>query len=273
MTRLLKIEWLKLKHYRPFWVLVGLYGLLSVIVCSSVRLFFKYLRDKGAKFDEFDPTMIPFYDFPDVWQNITYIATNFRLFLAFIIIISVANEVRNRTLRQNIIDGMSKKEWLGSKLLLIGALSLAATFLLFVVGLLMGLIYSHPDGYSNIFQSMDFLVAYGLEVFTFMTFALLITLVIKRPGIVIVCLMMYSIAFEPILTLILANAPNLPDFCRTIAGLFPITALNNLIHIPFQKYVLQSTQDYVSTKEFLIVLAWLVFNIWMSYWILRKRDL
>ena len=128
MKRLLQIEWLKLKHYRPFWVLTGLYTIIISVIVIGVHFFFDYLKRQGADINGFDPTMFPFYDFPDIWQNITYAATWFKLFLAFIVVISIANEVTHRTLRQNIIDGMSKKDWLVSKLLLIVAFKVNSNF-------------------------------------------------------------------------------------------------------------------------------------------------
>lgn len=280
MKRLLQIEWLKLKHYRPFWVLTGLYTIMVSLICFGVHFFFDFLKKQGANFNGFDPTMFPFYDFPDIWQNITYVATWFKLFLAFIVVISIANETSHRTLRQNIIDGMSKKDWLVSKLLLIGALAGAATLLLFVLGIITGLIYGHPESYTSILDSTQFLFAYCLEVITYLTFAFLLTLIIRRSGIVIVTLMMYTLAFEPLLTLFLTNFPDflsnyatMPAIMNQIAAFFPIRALNNLIHLPFQRWALQEIQDYVSLKEVLIVLGWLAFNIRVCYWLLRKRDL
>lgn len=276
MKRLLHIEWLKLKNYRPFWILTGLYSLLVSIVCVGIHYFFIFLRNEGLDFDGFDPTIIPFYDFPDIWQNITYFATYFKLFLAFLVIISVANEVSFRTLRQNIIDGMSKQEWIQSKLILIGCLALAATLLLFILGLATGLILSHPDGYPYILHSTQFLFAYFLEVFTFLSFAMLLTLIIRRSGFIIVGLIMYTLAFEPFIALLMMHPPqelNFPAITRDIAQFLPIRALNNLITVPYQRYALREIQDYVSLKAVLIVIAWLVFYVWMSYLILKRRDL
>ena len=280
MKRLLQIEWLKLKHYRPFWVLTGLYTVMVSVIVIGVHFFFDYLKRQGADINGFDPTMFPFYDFPDIWQNITYAATWFKLFLAFIVVISIANEATHRTLRQNIIDGMSKKDWLASKLLLIVTLAVVATVLLFVLGIITGLIFGHPESYTSMFDSTQFLFAYCLEVITYLTFAFLATLVIRRSGIVIVALMMYTLAFEPLMTLFLTNFPEslseyaaMPEILSMAAAFFPIRAINNLIHVPYQRWALQEIQDYVSLKEVLIVLGWLAFNIRVCYWLLRKRDL
>lgn len=280
MKRLLNIEWLKLKHYRPFWILTGLYGLIVTLICFGIHPFFTYLKSKGADFEGFDPTMIPFYDFPDIWQNITYIATWFKLFLAFIVVISIANEASFRTLRQNVIDGMSKKDWLGSKVLLIISIAFCATILLFLLGLISGLLYGHPDSYASILNSTQFLFAYFLEVVTYLTFAFFMTLIIRRSGIVIVFLMMYTLILEPLTTLFLTNFPEslsdyaeMPKLLSNMAAFFPIRAINNLIHVPYQRYILQEIQDYVSFKEVAIVIGWLLINIRMCYWLLQKRDL
>ncbi len=276
MKRLLQIEWLKLKHYRPFWVLTGLYALLVTLICVGIHFFLIFLKNEGADYHGIDPTIIPFYDFPDVWQNITYIATFFKIFLAFIVIITTSNEIINKTLRQNIIDGMGKKRWIQSKLILIGGLSLAATILLFIIGLLTGLVLSHPYGYAHILESTSFLFVYWLEVFTFLSFALFLILLIRRSGLVIVGLMMYTFAFEPFLSVILMYPPNefnFPAYTYDLAQLMPIRALNNLIHVPYQRYALREIQDFVSLKEVFVVVCWLAFYVSMSYLILKKRDL
>ncbi len=273
MIRLLKIEWYKVKHYKAFWILTAMYALGVILVCSGAMFLMEFLKSKGADFNGIDPTILPIYDFPDVWQNISYIASYFKIILAFIIIISISNEATFRTLRQNIIDGLSNKEFLASKLLLILSLSIFTSVLLFLIGLGTGAAYSHVWGIKYIFQSSQFLLAYALEVFTFLTFTLMIVLLIRKTGMVIVGLLMYTLMFEPLLAVFLENFPDIPDGIRAFASFLPIKALNNLIHVPFQRYVFMEIQDYVSLKETLIVFGWLIFNVAMSYLILKKKDI
>lgn len=273
MIRLLKIEWLKLRHYKAFWILSGMYALGVILVCSGGMFLMEFLKNKGADFEGLDPTMLPLYDFPDIWQNITYIASYFKVILAFIIIISISNEATYRTLRQNIIDGLSNRDFLLSKFLLILTLSLFTAILLFATGLITGAVYSHVWGLKYILQSTEFLFAYALEVLTYLTFSLMIVLLIRKTGMVIVGLFMYTLMFEPALAVFLGNFPHTPEFLRAIVPFLPIKALNNLIHIPFQRYIFMEIQDYVSLKETLIVLGWLIFNMAMSYFILKKKDL
>jgi len=273
MTRLLQIEWLKLKYNRAFWILTGMYVFGVTLICSSAMLLMEWFKSEGADFDEVDPTILPLYDFPDVWQNITYIATFLKVILGFIVIISISNEASYRTLRQNIIDGLSKKEFLISKLLLIGIMSIGTMILLFTIGMVTGLIYSHILGAKYIFSEMQFLFAYGLEVFVYLTFALMIALLVRKTGLVIVGMLMYTVAFEPFLAMFIEHFPYISDDIRWIRHGLPIRALNNLIHVPYLKYAFQETQDYVSFREVAVVLGWLAINVGLSYTILKKRDL
>lgn len=273
MTRLLQIEWLKLRYNRAFWILVGMYILGVVIVCSGGMLFLEFLKSKGADFNGIDPTILPLYDFPDVWHNISYIATFFKVFLGFIMVISISNESTYRTMRQNIIDGLSKREFLLTKLGIIGILSMGAMVLLFLIGLVTGLIYSHVQGWKYVFSDMQFLFAYGFEVFVYLTFAHMIALFVRKSGLVIVGLLMYTLIFDPVAAQFLQHYPYLWDEIRFLKDFLPVSALNNLIHVPFLKYAFQEIQDYISLRELSIVIGWLIVNVSLSYWILKKRDL
>lgn len=272
MIRLFTIEWLKLKNYRVFWVLFVLYFFGLLIACFGGMFLLQYIKNQGGDFKGIDPTIIPLYDFPDVWHNMTYIATYFKLFLAFIVIISVTNEITYKTLRQNVIDGLSKREFLFSKLSLIVGLALLATVFLFITSWILGMFYSHARGGSAMFTGMEFLPAYFIEVCTFLSLAFLLSLLIKKAGFVIVLLFMYTLIFEPIVTTILEHYEKIPDFLSALAPYFPIRALNNLIAIPFPKYVFAKIQDYVAAEHLLIVAAWLVLYNLFILLLLKKRN-
>ncbi|NJN25408.1 MAG: ABC transporter permease subunit [Cyclobacteriaceae bacterium] len=273
MVRLLEIEWLKLKNYKIFWILTGMYLLGLALVLSSGMFLMQFLKYKGADFDGIDPTILPLYDFPDVWQNVTYVATFFKVLLAFIVIISVTNEISYRTMRQNVIDGLSKWEFLQSKLYLILALSACSTLFLFLEGLLTGLVYSHVIGLQFIFAELEFLAAYFLEVFTFLSFAMLLGLLIKKSGFVIVLVFMYTLIFEPFLAVNMMHNPWIKEYSAWLAPYLPIRALNNLIQVPFQRYIFMEIQDYVAWKDVLIVLGWLIVFQLSIYKLLDKRDI
>lgn len=266
MLRLLRIDLKKLTNYRAFWVLNIMYGLLIFSIPITVLEFLKWLKLKGAEFDGFDPMKIPVLHFPDIWQNITYVYTFLKIFLAIVVIISISNEYSYKTIRQNIIDGMSRIDFIKSKLLTILLLSIGSTVFVFLTGLLTGFIYTPDLEVSDIFTGIEFVAAYFLDLFTYMVFAFLLTILLKRSALTVFILLLYT----PIEYTITANLPESIEF---IGEYFPLHAINNLIEFPFAKYWFQEIQDYVSFSAVAVVLAYLALFIYAIYARLKASDL
>ncbi|WP_421875819.1 ABC transporter permease subunit [Marinoscillum sp.] len=274
MIRALKLEWLKIRNYRTFWVLVSMYCLALMIICFGGMFLLEYLKSLGADFEGLDPTILPIYDFPDIWQNMTYLGTFLKILLAFIVIISVNNDQSYNTLRQNIIDGISKKEYILGKLLLIGSLALVSTLFLFISGLINGLMYSHVSGVTYIFDELEFLFAYWYDIVIFCTLAMLLSLVIKKAGFVIIALTLYTLMFEPIAGVIMTEAPFMKNgIWPYLAPFLPIHALNDMIPIPFPKYMFQEIVDNIPTKALVISTGWFTIYLVGIHFILTRRDL
>jgi hypothetical protein len=244
-----------------------------IAICSSGMALLEFLKDKGADFKGFSPTMLPIYDFPDIWQNLTFIVTILLVFPAFMIVITVTNDIQFKTLRQNIIDGMDRMDFFLSKFIFIFAVSLANTLVLFFNGLILGLIYSYDKSPEAIFAGSQFLIAFFLHNLTFFVFTFLLSILIKRTGIIIVLLGIYTLFAEPIATMILANVPAFPQFCKDIVAYFPIKALNNMVPNPYGKYVFMEITDYIPLKSVIIVLGQLSVYLTIIWLLLKKRDI
>lgn len=267
MLHLLSIDLKKLTSYRTFWVVCGLYFLTLGFTTASGMEFLKWLASKGAEFgSKINIDRIPLYHFPDVWQNLIYISGFFKLILAFMVVISVTNEFTYRTIRQNIIDGLSRTEFLVSKMLTNVMLSVLSCAMIFVIAFITGLIYSPSLEFSYMFSDMDFMLAYFLEIFAFLSYALLLGLVIQRSGLTIVVLCL-SHMIEAIIK------ANIDDTLPAIIPFFPMQSITNLVSIPFPKYVFQEVQDYVSITSVAIALAWTAIFNYLGYLKLQKSDL
>ena len=274
MIRAFQLEWLKIRHYKVFWILLGMYLIALLVIASFGTFFLEYLKNQGADFDGIDPTILPIYDFPDIWQNTTYLGSFLKVFLAFIVIISVNNDVTYNTMRQNIIDGISKWEFLLSKLLLILFLGLVSSLFLFLAGLVNGSIYSHVIGLEYIFDELEFLAAYFFDIVVFCSLAFLLVLLIKKSGFVIIALALYTLMFEPILTSILTYSSATKDgIWPEIAQFFPIKALNDMIPVPYPKYIFREIVDNVPWKPVMISIGWFAVYLSSIMFILKKRDL
>ncbi len=266
MLRLLRIDLLKLTNYRAFWVLNILYGLLIIGIPAGVIEFLKWLKSIGADFDEFDPMKIPILYFPDIWQNITYVYTLLKIFMAIIVVISISNEFSYKTVRQNIIDGMSRVDFLKSKLSTIFLLSLGSAALVFLTGLITGSIYTPDIEFSEMFDGAEFVLAYFLDLFGFLVFAFLLTILLKRSALTVFILMIY----RPLELIIIAQ---LPRSIEAIGEYFPLQSMSNLIEVPFPRYIFQEIQDYVSLTFVVASFAWVVLFVYAIHSKLKSSDL
>ena len=172
MIRLLKIDLLKNLNFRAFLIMVAMYFISLGAITASGMEFLKWLKDKGVEFDEFNPLRIPIYHFPDIWHNLAYIGTFFKFILAIVVIISITNEFSYKTIRQNIIDGLDRWDFLKSKIITITLLSIAATIFLFLIALITGLIYTPSEDMRFLFKGVGFVGGFFLETFSFLLFAL-----------------------------------------------------------------------------------------------------
>jgi len=190
--------------------------------------------------------------------------------MSFIIIISVTNEFDYKTIRQNVIDGFSKKEFWFSKISLILGFSFIAAILLLLLGIISGYALSPVTELKYVLKNIEFVLAYFFQVFYFLMFAFVLSILIKRAGITIAIMVFWIYICEPIATgLIASDLINM----KVLANSFPMEAGWNLIHVPFSKYILMKTQDYISFQDIITAGAWLVFFFWSSYALLTRRDL
>jgi ABC-2 type transport system permease protein len=183
MNRLFNIELIKIKSNASFWVLTSLHIAIILLVVLSGKMFLKSFSLNGESISNLvDPSKIPLYQFPDIWHNIAYVAAYLKFILAIYVIISITSEISYNTLRQNIMNGLSRTDFIISKLFLVILLSLCSTFFLFFAGLIIGLISTPELQFHYIIKYSGFIPAYFLLLTAYLIFALLIGLLIKRTG-------------------------------------------------------------------------------------------
>ena len=267
MLHLLKIDLKKMTSYRTFWVICGLYFLTLGFGAASGMEFLKWLAGMIEGFGQkINIDRIPLYHFPDVWLNLIWMGGWLKIVLGIMVVISITNEYQYRTIRQNIIDGMSRWEFLFSKILTNVLLSLMSVVMIFVIGLVTGMIYSPTLELKYIITDLEFFPAYFLEIFFFLSYALMLGILINRSGLTIILLML-SQMIELIITVNIQD--NVPD----IVPYFPMKSIWYLIQAPFPRYAFQEIQDYVAWGTALAVMVWtFVFN-YIGYWKLKRSDI
>ena len=266
MLHLLQIDLKKLTSYRTFWVICGLYFFTLGVGTASGMEFLKWLASLIEGFGEsINIDRIPLYHFPDIWQNLIWTSGLLKIMLGIMVLISITNEYSYRTIRQNIIDGLSRRQFLMSKVmtnLLLSALSMVLVFLITVVT---GLIYS-PQLTSYMFTGIEFFPAYFLEIFAFLSFALMLGIFVQRSGLGIV-LLLNSYLIELIVK------ENIDEFVPQLIQFFPLESIMNLVPMPFARYAFQEIQDHVSLPAVGIAIIWIFLFNYFSYLKLKKSDI
>jgi len=281
MLRLLNIEFHKLKHNRASKVLTIIYfGLLTSIALIAAIKF-----DIGpVKFHLADQGI---FNFPYIWHFNTYMAAIFKFFLLLVIVSMMANEYSNRTLKQNLIDGLSKKEFILSKFYTVIVLALISTIFVFIVSLILGLIYSDYNDVSIIFSDLEYLFSFFIKLVGFFSFGLFFGILVKRSAFAVGALLVWFFIesiFKGFLYWKFRDLESTSDTVNDIMQFLPLESMQNLIKEPFSRLgAVQSaasqlgeefTKSYdVTAMGVVIVMAWTLLFIYWSYIILKKRDL
>lgn len=277
MIRLLQIEFIKLWNNRASKVLVISYFVLLTSIALVAAIKFDigpikfHLAEQGI------------FNFPYIWHFNTFITAFFKLFLAIVIVSMMANEYSNKTIKQNLIDGLSKKEFILSKFLTVVSFALISTVFVFVVSMVLGLFYSDFNELSIIFSDLEFLLAFFVKLMGFFAFCLFLGILVKRSAFALGFLILWQI-FEGFVRGMVRWKLFDSETTDAIMGFFPLNAMWNLIDEPFSRLgAVQSLGDQIGEDfrfdyavhwyEILIVLAWTAFFIYLSYALLKKRDL
>lgn len=278
MKRLLSIELQKIWKNKASRVLTIAY----FIILSFIALIASIKFDLGPI--KFHLAEQGIFNFPYIWHFNTYIAAILKLFLAIVIVSMMANEYSYGTLKQNLIDGMSKQEFIKSKFLTVVLFALASTVFVFIMSLILGLSFSSYTEFSIIFSDLDYLLAYFVKLIGFFSFCLFLGIFVKRSafalGFLLVWNIIEGISFGLLHFEIFPNS----TIAEKITQFFPLQAMSNLIVEPFTRLSIVKTigtqmgvenlKDYdVHFSNIIIVLAWTAIFVFLSYKILKKRDL
>ncbi|PCI00303.1 MAG: ABC transporter permease [Flavobacteriaceae bacterium] len=276
MFRLLNIEIHKLKHSRASKVLIILYFALL----TSISLIAAIKFDIGPI--QFHLADMGIFNFPYIWHFNTYTASIFKFFLLLVIVSMMANEYSNKTLKQNLIDGLSKKEFILSKFYTVIALAALSTIFVFIVSLVLGYMYSDYTEFSIVMDDIEFLFAFFIKLVGFFSFGLFLGILIKRSAFAVGGLLIWAFIENAIIRGFLFW--KLKDHMDDIMRFLPLEAMSNLIKEPgtrldavksIGKQVGENWGGKVSAQplDILIVMIWTGIFIYLSYILVKKRDL
>jgi len=278
MLRLLHIEFIKLWNNRASKVLILSYFILLTAIALIAAIKFDigpvkfHLAEQGI------------FNFPYIWHFNTFIAASIKFFLAIVIVSMMANEYSNKTIKQNLIDGLSKKEFIASKFVTVTVFALISTIFVFIISLILGYSFSSITESFHVFSDLEYLLAFFVKLVGFFSFCLFLGILIKRSAFALGFLFVWYIIEKIAYGLIRWEITATKDHWESITQWFPLESMSNLIMEPFSRLGAvkeianqvgeQFNFDYsLHWYQIAIVLVWTTLFILGSYRLLLKRDL
>ncbi|MDO1500002.1 ABC transporter permease subunit [Winogradskyella maritima] len=274
MLRLIQLELQKLWLNRTSKVLIFISFILPlfIVLISSFKIpFFGYFTLELGEYGLFN--------FPLIWHLVTFFASQFKFFFAIVVVSMIGNEYSNKTLKQNLIDGLSKREFILSKFYTISFFSLVSTLIIAIMTLCIGFFYSSYTEFGIVTRDLEFLVGYFVKLVGFFSLCLFFGMLAKRSA--------FALAFLFVLYCLEWIAYGIiwkfstEELATNIQNFFPLKSMYKLIDVPFLRIAAtvvpdnkELIHDYaVHFHEVAIVLGWTAVFIFLSYRLLKKRDL
>jgi ABC-type transport system involved in multi-copper enzyme maturation permease subunit len=266
MLRALQIEWMKLKYYRSFWILLAI-----TIICIPAFNYTVYdLMDNSFPKVKGKTILLgsPFA-FPDVWQTVSWNSGLLLLIPAVLIITLTTNEFTYRTHRQNIIDGWSRTQFINVKLLEVFILSVLTTIVVFLTCLVFGHWLNAVPAGTPVWQNLRFVGFFFVQMISYSLIAFLFGMLIKRAGLAMGVFFIYMI-LEQFVVGLCRNKYKLNGF-----DYMPEEVTDMLIPRPYAQKFIGTGKSWESHIPIYlsVSLIYILLYCFISNWRFRKTDL
>lgn len=256
MIHLLKIEWLKVKNYKAFWVFSILYS-FSILGINYTAFYVNEMATRSMPQSQM--ILGAPYAFPKVWGTVGFMSSWLLYFPGILFIMLLTNEFNFKTHRQNIIDGWTRKEFVTVKFVFAILFSLIATFFNFLVALLFGFL---TTGSSFSFEGIENVGYIFIQTTAYITFAMFLGVIFRKSGAAIAVFFLYGLIFEFLFTMLINHKLNLSP----IGYFLPLQVTDVMLPIPFGNKILYDSSPAV----YILVIASLVYICGYYFFALKK---
>ncbi len=195
--RIARIEGIKTWNYSTFKVLILLHAILFLLIT---------LISSNIQFNIQGVNIAKILHFPHVWNTLAWFASWFNLILGVLAIVLVSNEFQFRTFRKQLIDGLSRNELLGGKVLVMNLVAIYAMLLVFITGLIIGIIKTPNFTLTDLLNGLNYLPILYIQALAYTLLALLFVFIFKTPGPSIIVYLLYFFPIEPIIRAIIPES-------------------------------------------------------------------
>ncbi len=267
---LVKTEYKKFSKNTVVRVLLGTFVLFAPFMILIGKRLFKYAPPPF-------PSPLSLFEFPVIWDYQAYVNHHLiYVLLGYFVLYTITNEISNKTMRQNIITGYTKKEYFIAKLASFAAISALATTLFYLSSLVLGIIHTDGLELSLMFDNRWLGVRYFLCCMGFMTFAMFVAFWVRRSGLALFVYFGYIVIVEQMLRGLFIYLTDSPEGSRW----FPMNAYEDLLPLPL--YKLDKFFKLFDDREVALVLpqwettgisiVYIVLFTWLAWRVFSRRD-
>jgi ABC-2 type transport system permease protein len=249
MLQRLRVEWIKLRSYRTFWILSIMY-LISIFGGNYLGYWIQeetYREEQVKGMLDMMESVRP-YEFPKVWHTTAW-ASSWLLFIpGLLMIIFMSNEYTYKTHRQNIIDGWSRDQFISTKIGLAVIAAIISTVMVALTALYFGLINREPFNTEN----FSYIFYFFIQALSYILVAFLIALLVKRAGLAIGIFFLYALIVENVLAALMNKYMNLSG------RWLPLETTDNLVPFPiFERAQRMVIKPYNTTALLIVAIVYL----------------
>ncbi len=256
MLHLLKIEWLKVKNYKAFWIFSILYS-FAILGINYTGYYVNELSNQNLP--QAQILLGTPYAFPNVWQTVGWMSSWLLYFPGILFIMLLTNEFNFKTHRQNIIDGWTRKEFVSVKFVFAIIFSLIATFFNFLVALLFGFL---TTGSSFSFEGIENVGYIFIQTVAYITFAMFLAILFRRSGAAIAVFFLFGLIFEWLITALI----NFKMDLSPLGYFLPLQVTDVMLPIPFGKSIIYKG----APAQYILVLGSLLYICGYYFFTIKK---
>ncbi len=256
MLHLLKVEWLKIKNYKAFWVFAILYS-FAILGVNYIGYYINELTAQNVPMS--DAFLGTPYSFPNVWGTVGFMSSWLLYFPGILFIMLLTNEFNFKTHRQNIIDGWTRYQFITVKFVFALLFSVVATFFNFLVALLFGFISTNSH---FVWAGMENVGYIFIQTTAYITFAMFLAVLFRKSGAAIAVFFLYGLIFEFIFTMLI----NVQMEWSPIGYFLPLQVTDVMLPTPFGKDVI-----YIDAPQLWIMVVCSVLYIFGYYFFALKK--
>lgn len=237
MLQLIKTEYKKFKDNSTITLLIIFFVALTPLLILTLKGIFKDATGPVKVLSEI-------YDLPMIWEYQGYAASwMVFVFLGFMVLQMFTNEVSEKTMRQNIIFGYTKREFFTAKVLVIILLSICATVIYALSSAIIGMLHTPGFDFELLMDNNWAISRFFISTLGTLFFALLVAVVFRKGGLSMFIYFAYPLILEPIMRWLtvygLIKSKN-PSY--TLMNYFPMNTIEDLMVFPLAR----NTSDFLN---------------------------